>query len=66
MEEEDKERYHQVESKDFQSENSKESEELVYCAKYQVYQKLEEGCKHPKEYCPYRQTCPLHLFNKDF
>jgi len=40
--------------------------ELVLCMKYQEYQRIEEGCKHPKEYCPYRQTCPIQLFGKDF
>ncbi len=57
MEEEDKEE---------KNKEGKEEEELVLCMKYQEYQRIEEGCKHPKEYCPYRQTCPIQLFGKDF
>jgi len=49
-----------------EKEKKEEKEDQVYCMKYQEYQKLEEGCKHPKEYCPYRESCPIHLFGKDF
>ncbi|NPA40310.1 MAG: hypothetical protein GXO57_07705 [Thermodesulfobacteria bacterium] len=54
------------EDKEEKNKEGKEEEELVLCMKYQEYQRIEEGCKHPKEYCPYRQTCPIQLFGKDF
>ncbi len=41
-----------------------EEEELVYCEKYKEYVKLSEGCKHPKDYCAFREKCLIHLYGK--
>ncbi len=39
--------------------------EKVLCFKYQEEQRIEEGCKHPKDYCPYRQSCLIYFYSKE-
>lgn len=43
----------------------KEMEETGFCQKYQEEVPLSEGCRHPKDYCPYRQACFLYFLSKE-
>ncbi len=42
-----------------------EMEEVGYCAKFQEEVPLEEGCRHPRDYCPHRKACMLFLIWKE-
>ncbi len=46
-------------------EEEKEKKNEAICMKYQEEQSLEEGCKHPKDYCPYRQSCLIYFYSKE-
>ena len=43
----------------------KENFNEVFCAKYNEPQKLEEGCKHPNDYCQYRQSCLIYFYEQE-
>ncbi len=47
--------------------NKKEKEILTeaFCTKYNETQALEEGCKHPHDYCPYRESCLIYFYTKE-
>ncbi len=42
-----------------------DKEETGFCAKDNEYVPLEEGCRHPQDYCPHRQSCLIYFFQKE-
>jgi hypothetical protein len=46
-------------------ENKNKEHTEAFCLKYQETQALEEGCKHPNDYCPHRQSCLIHFYSKE-
>ncbi len=46
-------------------EKEKEGLTEAFCAKYNETQFLEEGCKHPNDYCPYRNSCLIYFYTKE-
>ncbi len=32
-----------------------------FCQKDNVMVELDKGCRHPKDYCQYRQACMVHF-----
>ena len=40
-------------------------QEMGYCQKDNVETPLEKGCKHPTDYCQYRQACMVHFLQKE-
>lgn len=39
--------------------------ETGFCLKFQEEVPLEEGCRHPRDYCPHRTACFLYLIWKE-
>jgi len=38
--------------------------EKLWCEHFKEYVRVEQGCKHPKGYCPHRSKCLLYLKDK--
>ncbi|WP_156955584.1 hypothetical protein [Thermodesulfobacterium hydrogeniphilum] len=53
-----------MENKEEKGKQKEEQAELAYCEKYREYVKLTDGCKHPKEYCAFREKCLIYLYKK--
>ncbi len=45
--------------------NREEEMDTGFCLKFQEEVPLEEGCRHPKDYCPHRTACLLNLVLKE-
>jgi len=39
--------------------------EKGFCQKFQEEVPFAEGCRHPRDYCPYRQACMLYMVWKE-
>ncbi|MBA2847906.1 hypothetical protein G4V39_06310 [Thermosulfuriphilus ammonigenes] len=46
-------------------EKNKNSVEMGFCQKFSEEIPLNEGCRHPKDYCPHRQACMLYFLFKE-
>ncbi len=38
---------------------------LGYCQKDARETPLDKGCRHPKDYCQFRQACMIHFLEKE-
>ncbi len=47
-----------------EEEKKEKEEEKLWCEHYREYVSIEEGCRHPNGYCPYRKQCVLYLSSK--
>jgi len=36
-----------------------------YCAKDNSETDMQEGCKHPQDYCQHRKSCLIHFMEKE-
>jgi hypothetical protein len=36
-----------------------------FCAKDNVESPLDKGCRHPDDYCQYRQSCMIHFLDQE-
>ncbi len=40
-------------------------EEKGFCQKDSMEWALEKGCRHPSDYCQFRQACMIHFLEKE-
>ena len=36
-----------------------------FCQKDNIAVELEKGCRHPNDYCQYRQACMIHFYEME-
>ncbi len=36
-----------------------------FCEKDNISVELEKGCRHPNDYCQYRQACMIHFYDME-